>query len=73
MRSKPVIGVLLAVFFATACADIARPDQSIRLMLNELDGYLGTKGVYVANKLNQMDVLKKMSSSTPLVYTSQPA
>ena len=68
MRSKPVIGVLLAVFFATACSDIVRPDRSTRQMLNELDGYLGTKGVYVANKLNQMDVLKKMSSSTPDPY-----
>ena len=61
MRSKPVIGVLLAVFFATACSDIARPDQSIRQMLNELDGYLGTKGVYVANKLNQMDLFFRIT------------
>ncbi|MBQ8060468.1 MAG: hypothetical protein IJ205_00785 [Bacteroidales bacterium] len=68
MRSKPVIGVLLAVLFATACSDIAGPDRSTRQLLNELDGYLGTKGVYIANKLNQMDVLKKMSSSSPDPY-----
>ena len=59
------IGVLLvAVLGAAACGRVARPDRGTRQLLNELDGYIGARDMYVARKRDQMDALRKLSRAT---------
>jgi hypothetical protein len=59
------IGVLLAVVLgAAACGRAARTDRGTRQLLNELDGYIGARDVYVARKRDQMDALRKLSRTT---------
>ena len=59
------IGVLLAVVLgAAACARPARTDRGTRQLLDELDGYVGARDVYVAQKRAEMDALGKLARST---------
>ena len=39
-------------------------DRPTRQLLNELDGYVSARDVYVARKLDQMDALRKLAQST---------
>ena len=65
MRTVRRIGVLLAVILGmAACARPARPDRGPRRLLYELDGYIGARDVYVAQKRAQMDALGKLARST---------
>ena len=64
MRKSFHIGLLFAVILVTACGKLAKPDRNTRQSLNELDGYLRARDVYVARKLDQMDALRKLSQST---------
>jgi hypothetical protein len=59
------IGVLLVtVLGAAACGRTARTDRGTRQLLDELDGYIGARDVYVARKRDQMDALGKLSRAT---------
>ena len=65
MRTVWRIGVLLAVALgAAACGRVARTDWDTRQLLNELDGYVGARDVYMARKRDQMDALGELSRST---------
>ena len=63
MRHCSGIGLLLAVIFMTACGSPSRPDRNTRKLLDELDGYVAAREVYVARKLDQMDALRVLSKS----------
>ena len=64
MRSFFHIGLISAAILVTACGNLSKPDRNTRQSLNELDGYLRARDVYVARKLDQMDALRKLSQST---------
>ena len=65
MRVFRRIGVLLAVVLgAAACDKVVYMDRGTRQLINELDGYLGTREVHMARKRDQMDALGKLARST---------
>ena len=65
MRTVWRIGALLAVILGmAACTRPARTDRGTRRLLYELDGYIGARDVYVAQKRAQMDALGKLARST---------
>ena len=65
MRTVWRIGVLLVVALgAAACGRVSGTDRGTRQLLNELDGYIGARDVYVARKRDQMDALGELSRST---------
>ena len=67
MRTKVFIRYSLAVaalLTAFSCGRQGNLDHSTRQLLNELDGYVEAREVYVARKLDQMDALRKLSRST---------
>ena len=65
MRAIWRIGLWLAVALgAAACGRALRSDRDTRLLLNELDGYIGARDVYVARKRDQMDALTQLARST---------
>lgn len=65
MRVFRRIGVLLAVVLgAAACDKVVYMDRGTRQLINELDGYLGTREVHLARKRDQMDALGKLARST---------
>lgn len=53
-----------AVLLTVACSRSADMDRSTRKLLDELDGYVEAREVYVARKLDQMDALRKLCRST---------
>ena len=57
--------VLMAVTLVAACSSPARRAQTrtMRSLLNELDGYVAARGVYVAGKLDQIEALRRITAS----------
>ena len=55
---------LLVLLIPGACVRSDGLDRSTRRLLNELDGYVSARDVYVARKLDQMDALRKLALST---------
>ena len=57
--------VLMAVTMVAACSSPARRAQTrtMRSLLNELDGYVAARGVYVAGKLDQIEALRRIAAS----------
>ena len=53
--------LVISMLFAAVCC--ARPDPTERL-LDELDGYVKAREVYVSRKLDQMDALRKLCLAT---------
>ena len=66
MRTKTFAPLFLAVaaLLAAACNKHGNLDHSTRQLLNELDGYVEAREVYVARKLDQMDALRKLCRTT---------
>ena len=64
MRTKTIVLLFLAAALSAACARHGNLDSSTRRLLNELDGYVDAREVYVARKLDQMDALRKLCRST---------
>ena len=54
----------LALLLTAGCGRPGGMDRSTRLLLNELDGYVSARDVYVARKLDQMDALRRLAAST---------
>ena len=54
----------LALLLTAGCGRPGGMDRSTRQMLNELDGYVSARDVYVARKLDQMDALRRLAAST---------
>ena len=66
MRTKTIARLFLvsAVLSLSACSRHGNLDHATRQLLNELDGYVDAREVYVARKLDQMDALRKLCRST---------
>ena len=64
MHTKTIVLLSLAAALSAACARHGNLDSSTRRLLNELDGYVDAREVYVARKLDQMDALRKLCRST---------
>ena len=65
MRAATRIGWLCAaVLLAAACGRMSRSDRDTLRLLNELDGYVGAREVYLARKQDQMQALTKLARST---------
>ena len=65
MRAATRIGWLCAaVLLAAACSRMSRTDRETLRLLNELDGYVGAREVYLARKQDQMQALTKLARST---------
>jgi len=65
MLSFGRIGLLCsAVILTVACGRLSRADRNLRRQLDELDGFVEAREVYVARKLDQMDALRKLCRST---------
>ena len=66
MRTKVCIRLSCAavLLLAAACGRRDSLDHSTRRLLNELDGYVAARDVYVARKLDQMDALRKLCRTT---------
>lgn len=65
MRAATRIGWLCAaVLLAVACGRMSRSDRETLRLLDELDGYVGAREVYVARKQDQMQALTKLARST---------
>ena len=66
MRSKACVLLSFAVvaLMAAACVRHDKMDHSTRRLLNELDGYVAAREVYVARKLDQMEALHKLCRTT---------
>ena len=66
MRTKVCIRLSCAVvlLLVAACGHRDGLDHSTRRLLNELDGYVAARDVYVARKLDQMDALRKLCRTT---------
>ena len=60
---------LLALTVSAACGRTDRLDRPTRQLLDELDGYVSARNVYVARKLDRMDALRKLAQgiSDPLL------
>ncbi len=61
--------VLPALALSAACGRTDTLDRPTRQLLNELDGYVSARNVYVARKLDRMDGLRKLAqgASDPLL------
>ncbi|MBR1538836.1 MAG: hypothetical protein IJ636_04945, partial [Bacteroidales bacterium] len=64
-RRSSILLLLCAVALVTACGSPARraQERATRRMLNELDGYVSARHVYVASKLEHLDALRKIAGS----------
>ena len=62
MRMKVSIRLscAVAVLLAVCCGPRGNLDHATRKLLDELDGYVAARDVYVARKLDQMDALRKL-------------
>ena len=59
-----VLLLVLTLALSGACSRSRGLDRTTRQLLNELDGYVSAREVYVARKLDQMDALRKLALST---------
>lgn len=59
-----VLLLVVALALSGACNRTRGLDRTTRQLLNELDGYVSARDVYVARKLDQMDALRKLALST---------
>lgn len=61
---RKVLFISLFLLSVLSCGQQDGLDHSTRLLLNELDGYVKARDVYVARKLDQMDALRRLCRST---------
>ena len=69
-RSRSLLFLVLpALVLSAACGRTGTLDRPTRQLLNELDGYVSARNVYVARKLDRMDALRKLAqgASDPLL------
>ena len=59
-----VLLLVLTLALSGACSQSRGLDRTTRQLLNELDGYVSARDVYVARKLDQMDALRKLALTT---------
>jgi hypothetical protein len=63
-RVRSIQLLLILTLIAGACGRPDGLDRSTRQLLNELDGYVSARDVYVARKLDQLDALRKLAAAT---------
>ena len=64
LRFVLLLPLLALTLLPGACTRPGGLDRSTRQLLNELDGYVSAREVYVARKLDQMDALRKLAAAT---------
>ena len=64
LRSFLLLPLLALSLLPGACTRPGGLDRATRQLLNELDGYVSARDVYVARKLDQMDALRKLAAAT---------
>lgn len=64
MRLRSVGFLMSLAVLAASCGKTAGLDRATRGLLNELDGYVDARDVYIARKLDQMDALRRLCRST---------
>ena len=62
MRRHSVI--LLITILVCSCGQTVRPDRSTREMLQELDGYVQARGMYVVKKQAELEALTRLARET---------
>ena len=61
---RRVLVISICLLAAFSCDRRDGLDHSTRALLNELDGYVKARDVYVARKLDQMDALRRLCRTT---------
>ncbi len=62
--SKNMILAAAVTVLVTACIAPTRPDRKTRKLMDELDGYLTARELYVAKKRDQLDAYRRLINST---------
>ena len=62
MRRSLILLSFLAAVLLTGCSGNGL-DRDTRRMLDELDGYIAARNVYVASKLDNLDAMRKMTAA----------
>ena len=62
--SKNMILAAAVTVLVTACMAPKRTDRKIQKLMDELDGYLAAKELYVAKKQDQLDAYRRLISAT---------
>ena len=61
---RRILVISLCLLAALSCDRRDGLDHATQALLNELDGYVKARDVYVARKLDQMDALRRLSRTT---------
>ena len=61
---RRILVISLCILAALSCDRRDGLDHATRSLLNELDGYVKARDVYVARKLDQMDALRRLCRAT---------
>ena len=61
---RRILVISLCLLAALSCGRHDGLDHATRSLLNELDGYVKARDVYVARKLDQMDALRRLCRAT---------
>ena len=61
---RPIVLFFLAAALTVSCMAPPRPDRNTLRLLDELDGYLTTRELYMARKKDQMDAYHRLIAAT---------
>lgn len=62
--NKNVVLLAVAALLAAGCMTAPRTDRKTQKLMDELDGYLTTRELYVAKKMDQLDAYRRLIAAT---------
>ena len=62
--NKNIVLISLAAVLVAGCMNASQTDRKTRILLDELDGYLATRELYVAKKKDQLDAYRRLIGAT---------